>query len=1110
MAKDMISYDKIQKIAKMSVDEYRKAYVNEGLLGIPWLFGDNVSDEEIQAVIDRYKDAVDSSSEYTKKWSSLIDTAEQSYDEMYKNSLAYLEASSGITKEQWDYAYDASVSDNYATGDMDGVNLDNITIPAGDDNIEIDWSELQAMKKTKLSNGSFKEYTPSDNFDDSSEIGETRNICGGTVTYLGKKNVTYDRGDTVSLIKRFGAAGAWKMPLLGDMVDFFDQRTNMVHYEGVLGSFDYDANEFSLGYWEQDVNGTKVRVPCLHYINDGAQESLGGFSFNGFLDGEHIKIPEGLKSMDYMFADTGIITMPEIPDSVESAHCAFMDCKQLVDGCDSAKKDSGINKGHLKTLSNLTDTSWMFAGCEDMVNYFPTMSESTVDARYMYAECSSLGWDGLTINDEGEMENSVKLPNLSSMRYANLFWLQNMFDGCDDAIIEKCAEYLGVTKEDFKEGNIEGISEWTDEDGVHHNRYDRLQDNSYNKDLEQEITDATARGKILRMIDKDGKGLTGVASDTGNLASYGVQTTETGTLADDSVWAKFRQSDFSETFNTNNEFGEILNRAIPAVGTYAVAKSVLNKATEGKHKGIATIGAIAVAAVPQIVGFGNTLTPVLDWTANAVGPGTKVGTFLTGLSDKLKGNVTYHTAVSELNVDKTFEGVQDSAVKLAANQVGQQLMLKTQYDGDSSMLIATRFKFDENMRSNGKILAHDANLLFIACEPEENLKNTLSDSIMSTSLEALRDKMDQELTAAGNDADAIKAVRDKYSGQYMTLLSNLNEYDDAALTELESVYTSDPELKAQAMNGLEKVMRCTAKPLYEQMAELQTEFQEKYGIDFLSDKQLNDSEESTKSMGITGLGTFNDFDPNKNYSDQSDVYVEKLEVYQKALVEAVQNASSQEEIDAAYASYYETAYGWALDEAEAHGVILDKRGAQTSAEKDSFAEYIAKVESETQADIKNAVTNSENQQNDSNNPSSGTETASAENHAASVAAFKNSDLPEIAKVLPDGVIFDAEYYAKTNPDVVQAVGNDFNNLYTHYIAFGVEEGRAAYEGDSGQKLPADYTEDVINEYKESFGSTCEAYTAEQIEKASERAAMVGISDADTEAAEKAAIDELNM
>lgn len=35
-------------------------------------------------------------------------------------------------------------------------------------------------------------------------------------------------------------------------------------------------------------------------------------------------------------------------------------------------------------------------------------------------------------------------------------------------------------------------------------------------------------------------------------------------------------------------------------------------------------------------------------------------------------------------------------------------------------------------------------------------------------------------------------------------------------------------------------------------------------------------------------------------------------------------------------------------------------------------------------------------------------------------------------IMPDGELFDAEYYAEHNPDVVAAIGTDMHALYAHY------------------------------------------------------------------------------
>lgn len=53
------------------------------------------------------------------------------------------------------------------------------------------------------------------------------------------------------------------------------------------------------------------------------------------------------------------------------------------------------------------------------------------------------------------------------------------------------------------------------------------------------------------------------------------------------------------------------------------------------------------------------------------------------------------------------------------------------------------------------------------------------------------------------------------------------------------------------------------------------------------------------------------------------------------------------------------------------------------------------------------------------------------------------------KTMPDGQIFDAQFYAQSYPDVVAAFGNDENLLYSHYVFFGKSEGRLPYAGTQG-------------------------------------------------------------
>lgn len=56
--------------------------------------------------------------------------------------------------------------------------------------------------------------------------------------------------------------------------------------------------------------------------------------------------------------------------------------------------------------------------------------------------------------------------------------------------------------------------------------------------------------------------------------------------------------------------------------------------------------------------------------------------------------------------------------------------------------------------------------------------------------------------------------------------------------------------------------------------------------------------------------------------------------------------------------------------------------------------------------------------------------------------------------MPDGGVFDAEYYAQNNPDVEAVIGTDKDALYNHYLFCGRNEGRQPYEPGTEQSVPA--------------------------------------------------------
>ena len=48
------------------------------------------------------------------------------------------------------------------------------------------------------------------------------------------------------------------------------------------------------------------------------------------------------------------------------------------------------------------------------------------------------------------------------------------------------------------------------------------------------------------------------------------------------------------------------------------------------------------------------------------------------------------------------------------------------------------------------------------------------------------------------------------------------------------------------------------------------------------------------------------------------------------------------------------------------------------------------------------------------------------------------------ETMKDGTIFDADYYAQHNPDVVAVFGTDADALYSHYEMHGKSEGRKSH------------------------------------------------------------------
>ncbi|MBO4609333.1 MAG: hypothetical protein J5696_05610 [Lachnospiraceae bacterium] len=94
-----------------------------------------------------------------------------------------------------------------------------------------------------------------------------------------------------------------------------------------------------------------------------------------------------------------------------------------------------------------------------------------------------------------------------------------------------------------------------------------------------------------------------------------------------------------------------------------------------------------------------------------------------------------------------------------------------------------------------------------------------------------------------------------------------------------------------------------------------------------------------------------------------------------------------------------------------------------------------------------------------------------------------SDSKTILK-MPDGTLFDPEFYLKKYPDVVSVFGTDPMMLYAHYVYYGMAEGRLPYEGYEGSQLRLTFS---------TVGAIADCYTAEDIITAVRRASQYRIT-----------------
>lgn len=606
-------------------------------------------------------------------------------------------------------------------------------------------------------------------------------------------------GGTISRTKTSYAEGA-----TGNYIAY-----NMLHYKGALGEFDYDPTQFELATISvgdlSDENGITAQMPILHYI--GSQTK-----------GGNINIPEGLKSADYMFSgNTKLETVPVLPNSLESAHCAFLNCTGLKRACRDAKEGETFFTNKMKDgtkwsmPANLKDTSGMFYGCTALEESFTEANDSLEDARWMY---------GNTPN----MKNYTDCTSAARLRKE---FQENMYTGSNkENVIDKIGKSseknisIVANSGDTKSGIM--VSEL----GVSAKEV---------KDLDSRVEKRETKKAEAGVVESDMSKYTAGQASTARVKDNKGNTQSTADSTEQ-----------SEKKESSNPFASMLDRLGFGNGTSGAGMmdrafttfleyKLISKLTNSKLLGLgASIGLQYAGVLPK------SMAPILETVGKVVGKDTDLGKSLIGFSDQLK-QVTGSDKTSSKTGEKDNTDVTTDITSSA-----------------KSLSSAKNTDITTAMKNNGVNIAKQGTLLNIAETPESELQ--VSKGISEESVKALETTMNEKAVNGSLDEETKTLMADSY----MRMMSGLNSYDTGAKETIATEYVDDTEKQEKATRGLGKTLRTVTAPIYDSLKQMD----EKYH--FLSDEQ----KETLNNYQLTGVTNYNDYTVGMNMSPETDVDVQ--------------------------------------------------------------------------------------------------------------------------------------------------------------------------------------------------------------------------------------------
>ena len=676
------------------------------------------------------------------------------------------------------------------------------------------------------------------------EISEVMNMMEQDIGTKSYHAGGYDEGLKDKVAEKIGEdeenPGKYKSDEIGGEITRSGEDSNLYHYKGSLGEFDYDPDDWSVTTKEisNDTTEQKTKIPVLRYIGSGS--------------GKSVEIPEGVKVLDYSFEGLDISEVPVIPKGVESCHCSFMNCKELYRASGDAKEGENFGPagpigGTWEMPDSIKDASGMFYNCGNLCEAFTKCSSDLVNAQYMYGYCGKLGqstyWQGFSEHNTNAF---------TSFADSNYMTEDNSNSAYTGANADAVKPFIDNDYTDEKGNKVNcRRGRYVDDDGkVNAKKAEEFDSSSKaNSELASNVANQSALKNAL--------GYNGVSNDV-TAATDDIASSIAFIDKDGSV--KYSDNSDADNFETKSaSMINILDRIGVSAAEFGIAKLVTRN----------TWIAAGITAGGQLLGvLPSSLKPILDTVKGFAGEDSQIGKALGGISEKLD---------TAQEVEKTKNNSNKDVHDLTAASTGDRLenTLKDPmnaatgaYTKGIGLDANYQKQMEKHLSDNGNKLVRDNVILTVANQGRDSKElqqvSILMDDVTTT--------LEMTATNAAKDGKLDDNTKKDIANKYMSIIHGLDAYDDGIQNGISSVYHGDAESQARGNVGLSTLNDLTVGSVYGSLKSLETQ----YG-DILSDEQRKELD----SLQIRGVESYSDYTPDASYDSVTGLSAEE-EAYANA------------------------------------------------------------------------------------------------------------------------------------------------------------------------------------------------------------------------------------